>query len=178
MFKNREMSILRREVPLEVGPDDFAPGKVDREKLRVLFNQLEFRTLLPRMLEALGEDDDADADEQPEGIGYEVDVRHLRDADEVAKLLGSLAGTKDRVSLDGRWAGVAGRSTLLGLGGRRPRPKSATYMSAECWRPRGARRAARRWCGPTGRRWSRTGRRSSRTGSASSICSRSNPTPR
>src|SRR6476646_8280852 len=31
--KNREMSILRREVPLAVGPEDFAPGVVDREQL-------------------------------------------------------------------------------------------------------------------------------------------------
>src|ERR1700733_10173293 len=53
VFKNREMSILRREVPLAVGPEDFAPGRVDRENLRVLFNQLGFRTLQPRTLEAL-----------------------------------------------------------------------------------------------------------------------------
>ena len=129
VFKNREMSILRREVPLEVGPDDFAPGTVDREQLRVLFNQLEFRTLLPRILEALGEDDSA-AEDAPEGEAYDVDVRHLRDADAVVMLLRDLATSDGRVSLDGRWAGVAGRSTLLGLA-IATTPDAATYVSAD-----------------------------------------------
>jgi DNA polymerase-1 len=114
VFKNREMSILRREVPLAVGPADFAPGTVDRQQLRVLFNQLEFRTLLPRILEALGEE--APDEDAPAGAVFEVAVRRMNDAGEVATFLDGLAAASRRVALDGRWAGVPGRSTLLGLG--------------------------------------------------------------
>src|SRR5439155_708775 len=88
VFKNREMSILRREVPLAVGPDDFAPGAVDREQLRVLFNQLEFRSLLPRILEALG---DGDTDESPAIAGFDVAVRRVHDPAEGKYLLDDLA---------------------------------------------------------------------------------------
>jgi DNA polymerase I len=112
VFKNREMSILRREVPLEVGPDDFGPGAVDREQLRVLFNQLEFRTLLPRILEALGADDTQEA---PAVAGFEVAVRRVHDSGEAVKLLTDLAAAEERVALDGRWDGAPGRSALLGL---------------------------------------------------------------
>jgi DNA polymerase-1 len=111
VFKNREMSILRREVPLDVGPEDFDRGVVDRERLRVLFNQLEFRSLLPRILEALG-----DVDEQPkEATGFDVDVRRVHDVGEAAAFLTELASAGERIALDGRWAGPPGRSLLLGL---------------------------------------------------------------
>jgi len=113
VFKNREMSILRRDVPLTVGPEDFSPGAVDRERLRVLFNQLEFRSLLPRILEALGADDDAP--EAPATEGFEVDVRTVRDPGVAANLVAAVAAAGTRVALDGRWAGPQGRSMLLGL---------------------------------------------------------------
>jgi DNA polymerase-1 len=127
VFKNRAMSILRRDVPLSVGPDDFAPGAVDREQLRVLFNQLEFRSLLPRILEALG--DDATG-ESPPVAGFEVVVRRVVDAGEAAAFLGDLVAVGARVALDGRWAGVAGRSALLGLGVATT-SEAAVYLSAD-----------------------------------------------
>jgi DNA polymerase-1 len=129
VFKNREMSILRREVPLAVGPEDFAPGTVDREQLRVLFNQLEFRTLLPRILEALGADGGAE-EAAPELAGFEVDVRRVNDAAAAAELLTGLVGSKDRVALDARWAGPPGRSALLGLA-YATAPDAAVYFPAD-----------------------------------------------
>jgi DNA polymerase-1 len=124
VFKNREMSILRRAVPLKVGPDDFVLGSIDREQLRVLFNQLEFRSLLPRILEALGDDDTQEA---PVVAGFEVAVRRVHDAAAAVELFTGLAGTKERVALDGRWAGVPGRSMLLGLGVA-TKPDDAVYL--------------------------------------------------
>jgi DNA polymerase-1 len=128
VFKNREMSILRREVPLAVGPDDFAPGTVDREQLRVLFNQLEFRSLLPRILDALG--DDGGDEEAPEVAGFEVAVRRVHDAGEATKLLTDLAVAGERIALDGRWAGPPGRSMLLGLAVTAT-PDAAVYLPAD-----------------------------------------------
>src|SRR5215475_9005002 len=76
VFKNREMSRLNREVDLDgIGPADLQQGAFDREKLRVLFNQLEFRLLLPRILDAVG-----DVAEAPEADTLEVDVVIARDA--------------------------------------------------------------------------------------------------
>jgi DNA polymerase-1 len=146
VFKNREMSILRRDVSLDVGPEDFAPGSVDREQLRVLFNQLEFRTLLPRILEALGDVDEGDA---VEVAGFEVAVRTVRDAGEAAVLLGKLAAGGDRIALDGRWAGVAGRSALLGLAVATS-PESSVYLAADTLADPAVRDALTALVGPDG----------------------------
>ena len=63
VFKNREMSRLDRGVDCGVEPDQLRQGAFDREKVRVLFDQLEFRTLLPRILDAVGEVAEAPAAE-------------------------------------------------------------------------------------------------------------------
>ena len=55
MFLNRQMSLLVRDVPLDVDPGELRQGPWDREQVRLLFDQLAFRTLLPRLLEGLGE---------------------------------------------------------------------------------------------------------------------------
>ena len=146
VFKNREMSILRREVPLAVGPEDFAPGVVDREQLRVLFNQLEFRSLLPRILAALGDVDEEDA---PDVAGFDVDVRTVRDAKEAAAFLTDLAKQGARFALDGRWAGPAGRSMLLGLGAATT-PESAVYLPFETLADPAVRAALAHLVGPEG----------------------------
>src|SRR5579863_7618927 len=54
VLKNREMSILDREVDVGVEPKDLELVPFDPERVRTLFNQLEFRTLLPRILDAFG----------------------------------------------------------------------------------------------------------------------------
>src|SRR5262249_47052903 len=69
VFKNREMSVLARDVDCGVAIDDLEQGAFDTEKVRVLFDQLEFRTLLPRLLEAIGE-----VAAVPEADVLEVDV--------------------------------------------------------------------------------------------------------
>src|SRR6478672_3363559 len=76
VFKNREMSRLNREVDVGgLAPEDFAQGAFDREQLRVLFNQLEFRTLLPRILDAVGDV----AEAAPPNETLDVDVVVARD---------------------------------------------------------------------------------------------------
>src|SRR3954470_8803833 len=56
VFKNREMSRLTRDVDLDgITPAELRQGAFDRERVRVLFNQLEFRLLLPRIRDAIGD---------------------------------------------------------------------------------------------------------------------------
>jgi DNA polymerase-1 len=106
VFKNREMSRLNREVDLDgLQPRDLRQGAFDRERMRVLFNQLEFRTLLPRMLDAVGETAQA-----PEATTLDVEVQFARDAKAAAEALRA-AANGDRVALEARWEG----KTVVGL---------------------------------------------------------------
>jgi hypothetical protein len=88
VFKNREMSRLNREVDVGgLAPEDFAQGAFDREQLRVLFNQLEFRTLLPRILDAVGDV----AEAAPPNETLDVDVLVARDEKAAVTALGAAA---------------------------------------------------------------------------------------
>jgi DNA polymerase-1 len=109
VFKNREMSRLALDVDCGVQVEELRQGSFDGEKVRILFNQLEFRTLLPRLLDAIG-----DVAEAPEAEVLEVEVVTARDANAAeAELL--RAAEQSRVALEPRWAGGSGRSALVGL---------------------------------------------------------------
>jgi DNA polymerase-1 len=125
VFKNREMTLLRCDVDVGVTPTELQQGAFDREKVRVLFNQLEFRTLLPRILDAVGEvSEPAVASEV-----LEVDVTVVRDVKAAAKVLRD-AKSAARVALEARGAGAVRRSALLGLGVATD-PEHASYLAAD-----------------------------------------------
>ena len=67
-------------------------GGWDHETVRVLFEQLEFRTLYPRLLEAIGEE----AEATPKGETLEATVRTLRSADEIVEHLRDVAARGER----------------------------------------------------------------------------------
>jgi DNA polymerase-1 len=101
VFKNREMSRLRTDVDLGgLTIEDLRQGAFDGERVRVLFNQLEFRTLLPRVLDAVGE-----VSETPEAESLDVDVAIARDAKAAVKALGD-AKKAERVAIEARWEGA------------------------------------------------------------------------
>jgi len=119
VFKNREMTLLRRDVPLGVEPVDLHQGAFDKERLRRLFMHLEFRALLTRVLAAVG---DAAAVEESEAFEVEVEVvrepaaavavlARLRDGEQSS----ATAAGSSAVALEPRWAGPAGRSEVLGV---------------------------------------------------------------
>jgi len=111
VFKNREMSRLNCEVDLGgITPADLKQGSFDRERVRVLFNQLEFRLLLPRILDAVG-----DVAEVPEADTLDVEVVIARDAAAAAGAIRRAASQPERVALEARWAAAAGRSALAGV---------------------------------------------------------------
>jgi DNA polymerase-1 len=110
VFLNREMSRLQLECDVDIEPEDLREGAFDMEAVRVLFNQLEFRTLFPRLLEAVGETAAA-----PESEALEADVEVLRDVDTVATRLRDLAADTAPYAVEARWAGAPGRSDVLGV---------------------------------------------------------------
>ncbi len=112
VFHNREMSILERGVPIEVAVEDLHIGGWDHETVRLLFQQLEFRTLYPRLLEALGETDDSLATEV---TTLDVDVERVNTSAALTKALDGLVRTGTPVVLEADWLGVPGRSPLRGL---------------------------------------------------------------
>lgn len=58
--RNRKLNRLLRDVELPVAPDDLAVSPIDAQAVRDIFARLEFRTLLPRVFEAVGAGEVAD----------------------------------------------------------------------------------------------------------------------
>jgi DNA polymerase I len=111
VFLNREMSRLRSDVEIDFSAADLRQRSWDREQVRVLFDQLEFRTLLPRLFEAVGEEAT-----EPEAETLEADVKVLPDAAAAATRLRDLGAAERSYVLEARWEGDVGRSPLAGLG--------------------------------------------------------------
>ncbi|WP_396668351.1 DNA polymerase I [Microbacterium sp. R86528] len=54
--RNRKLNRLLTDVELALGPDELAVNPIDAQAVREIFARLEFRALLPRVLEATGAD--------------------------------------------------------------------------------------------------------------------------
>ncbi len=107
---NREMSVLRRDVDVDVEVTELRQRTFDREQARVLFDQLEFRTLWTRLLEALG-----DTAVEAETDTLDADVEVLHDAAAAAQRLREVAASGRRVGLEPSWSGTPGHRGLAGL---------------------------------------------------------------
>ena len=145
VFHNREMSILEREVPVEVAVEDLHIGGWDHETVKVLFQQLEFRTLYPRLLEALGETDDSPA---VEATTLDVDVERVSTTNGLIPLFDRLADAGDPAVLEADWLGAPGLSALRGLAiasGER-----VVYAPADLLADAGVRRSLGALVGPGG----------------------------
>jgi DNA polymerase-1 len=133
VFKNREMSRLAIDVDCGVEIEELRQGNFDAEHVRVLFNQLEFRTLLPRLFDAIGE-----VAEAPEAESLDVEVIVARDvaAAEAALLR---AAEQPRVAIEPRWAGTAARTPLAGIAVASV--DAVTYIDGDLLRDAGPRKA-------------------------------------
>jgi DNA polymerase-1 len=60
--RNRSLNALLRDLELGVEPADLVVNPIDAQAVREIFARLEFRTLLPRVFEAMGTGEDAEAD--------------------------------------------------------------------------------------------------------------------
>ena len=105
---NHDMSVLRRDVELSITVDDLVSKPFEIEEARSLFNQLEFRTLFPRMLSALKTVDIAPSPDE----AFDVEVEVLGSKSAVAKLSSMVGST---LALEPVWAGARGRSPIDAL---------------------------------------------------------------
>jgi len=124
---NREMSILRRDVEVGVDAEDLRQGAFDREQVRKLFDQLEFRTLFPRLMDAVG---GASAPDEVVSETLEVDVVVVRDPAAAAARIHAWRKAGAELAIDARWVGVAGRSAVDGLA-LADRDGEVTYLPAD-----------------------------------------------
>jgi DNA polymerase-1 len=124
VFLNRQMSRLVCDVPLDVDVADLRQGAWDREQVRVLFDQLAFRTLMPRLLEAVGEVAAEAATET-----FEVDVEVVRDAPAAQQLVAAIGDAGTEYAIEPVWDGApvvsALRAIAIANGGR------TAYVDAE-----------------------------------------------
>jgi DNA polymerase-1 len=111
VFKNRTMSKLRTDVECDVTLDELQLHGFDREVVRVLFNQLEFRTVLPRVLDAFGDTTDMP---EAEANTLEVAVTVARDAAAAAAALAVAAEHDGPVAIEASWSDPV-RRVLRGI---------------------------------------------------------------
>jgi len=98
VIRNRQLTELRRDVPLTVGPHDLHLGQWDREEVHKLFDTLQFRVLRERLYQTLHAVE-PEADE-----GFTVDGQVLAPGDVTGWLEEhASAGARVGVSLAGTW---------------------------------------------------------------------------
>ena len=122
VLRNRQLTELARDVPLEVGPADLRPVPWDREQIHQLFDTLQFRVLRDRLYSTLPDGiagtaaaSGADA-AAPVGAGFDVEVTRLG-PDEVAQWLEEHAAGTERAGLAARgsWGRGTGKLTALAV---------------------------------------------------------------
>jgi DNA polymerase-1 len=109
VLKNREMSVLRRDVDCGAELDDLRQGAWDREEVRTLFDRLAFRLLLPRLHETVGGAAEAEVET------FEGEVRVERDAARAGAFFDELRERGTRFVVEPHWAATPGRSALRGV---------------------------------------------------------------
>ncbi|HMA46687.1 MAG TPA: DNA polymerase, partial [Frankiaceae bacterium] len=108
VVRNRTLTELSRDVPLDVGPHDLHLGQWDREAVHQLFDTLQFRVLRERLYATLS------AVEPEADRGFDVDARVLSSG-EVAEWLAEHARGGARVGLHARGTWGRGTGMLTGL---------------------------------------------------------------
>ena len=110
VVRNRQLTELRRDVPLAVGPHDLHLGQWDREEVHKLFDTLQFRVLRERLYQTL-QAVEPEADE-----GFDVNGAALAPGD-VHGWLHEHASSGERVgvSVAGTWGRGTGVVTGIAL---------------------------------------------------------------
>ena len=115
VFQNREMMRLRLDCDIYLDPDDLCPHAFDREEVRTLFTQLEFRTLYPAVARG-GRQCGVGGDRARVRGGRRRRHPRPHPRRRGRALRRDRAPTNARYALEPRWAGIPGRSDIVGLG--------------------------------------------------------------
>ena len=118
VLRNRQLTELTRDVPLEAGPRDLVPVPWDREQIHQLFDTLQFRVLRDRLYATFPAGIAGQLTPPPATAGFEVDVTGLAPG-EVAGWLDAHAGTgRTGVAVSGWWGRGTGDADGIALAGR------------------------------------------------------------
>jgi DNA polymerase-1 len=119
VLRNRRLTELSREVPLDLGPADLEPAPWDRDQIHQLFDTLQFRVLRDRLYATLPNGilahRSAEVSVTPEA-GFDVSLARLG-PDEVSDWL-ALHASGDRrtgLAVSGTWGRGTGRLTGIAL---------------------------------------------------------------
>ncbi|MBX6388351.1 MAG: DNA polymerase I [Frankia sp.] len=109
VIRNRTLTELSRDVPLDVAPADLKLVPWDREAVHQLFDTLQFRVLRERLYQALAVVEPAGGDG-----GFSVDVARLG-PDEVAQWLAEHTSAAARIGLHVRGSWGRGTGTISAI---------------------------------------------------------------
>ena len=97
VMRNRDLTELRRDVPLAVGPRDLNMGQWDRDEVHTLFDNLQFKVLRERLFSTL-------SSVEPEAEeGFDVAVRNLATGELRGWLESLPTGARVGLHLRGTW---------------------------------------------------------------------------
>jgi DNA polymerase-1 len=109
VVRNRRLTELVRDVPLDVHPSELRLGQWDRDEVHKVFDALQFRVLRERLYATLS------AVEPEAEQGFEVAARVLRPGEVAGFLAGLPAGVRVGLHVKGSWGKGTGDATGLGL---------------------------------------------------------------
>jgi DNA polymerase-1 len=116
VVRNRQLTELVRDVPLDMGPTDLAVQQWDRDEVHEVFDALQFRVLRERLWQTL-------STVEPEAEeGFTVDVDVLAPGEVAAFLAGLPQGVRVGLHVRGSWGRGTGDATGLAIatGGEGP----------------------------------------------------------
>ena len=109
VLRNRQLTELVRDVPLQVGPQDLRLGQWDRDEVHKVFDALQFRVLRERLYATLS------AVEPEADQGFEVEHRALGPGQVRAFLDALPPGVRVGLHVRGFWGRGTGDANGLGL---------------------------------------------------------------
>ena len=109
VVRNRQLTELVRDVPLEVHPAELRLGQWDRDEVHKVFDALQFRVLRERLYATLS------AVEPEAEQGFEVAVRVLGPGEVAAFLANLPRGQRVGMAVKGSWGRGTGDATGLAL---------------------------------------------------------------
>jgi DNA polymerase-1 len=125
VVRNRQLTELVRDVPLEVHPSELRLGQWDRDEVHKVFDALQFRVLRERLYATLS------AVEPEAEQGFAVDDARVLEPGEVADFLRALpTGVRVGMHVHGSWGRGTGDATGLALAAESPPEASQEGLNA------------------------------------------------
>src|SRR5687768_638233 len=124
VLRNRKLTELVRDVPLDAHPQDLRLGQWDRDEVHKVFDALQFRVLRERLYATLS------AVEPEADQGFDVEHRVLGPGEVRAYLDALPAGVRVGVHVRGTWGRGTGDANGMGLAPQSPPEEGAAAAEA------------------------------------------------